>query len=190
MAKAKLTDVTGKIVDLLAPFESDERMKIVQAAFVFLGETTTNAFGDGGKKGNSENAGADMENANSGISEKAKSWMQSNSINNAQISQVFHISNGSIDIIASKIPGKSLKEQTVNAYVLQGIAKFILTGEPNFDDDSARSFCQSAGCYDVKNHSSYLASKGNKFSGSKGAGWKLTTPGLKDGADLVKQSSS
>lgn len=186
MSKPKLTDITGKIVDLLFAFESDERKRIVQAAFLLLGETITNSFGGKTKTDHQEFTETELPDLNSDISEKAKIWMKNNSLTGEQINQVFHIDRGSVDIIASKIPGKSLKEQTVNAYVLQGIAKFISTGEPNFEDDSARSFCQTAGCYDRRNHSRYLGSKGNKFTGSKGTGWKLTTPGLKEGADLVK----
>ena len=63
----------------------------------------------------------------------------------------------------------------------------VATGDSAFDDKSARALCKGSGCYSDANHSVYIKAKGNKLTGSKDSGWKLTAPGLKFGAELVKQ---
>jgi hypothetical protein len=82
--------------------------------------------------------------------------------------------------------GRNKKEQTYNAYVLVGIGQLLLTGDASFDDRAARSLCEKFGCYNSANHSTHLREKGNEFTGTKERGWTLTAPGLKRGADLIK----
>ncbi len=183
MAKVKTTDVTAKIVDLLTPLNSVDRQRIIQASFVLLGETPiTQKKDDGG--GDDKNLNNDDAN---GISRQAKNWMKQNSITVDQLQQVFHLADGNAEVIASEIPGKDVKSKTINAYILKGISRMLSTGDSGFDDKSARALCKNSGCYSDANHSVYIKAKGNKLTGSKDAGWKLTAPGMKFGADLVKQ---
>jgi hypothetical protein len=112
--------------------------------------------------------------------------MKQNSISSEELQQVFDLSDGEAAVIAPGVPGKNNAERTISAYVLLGIARLLATGEPNFDDKSARALCESLGCYDYNNHSTYLKEKGNNFTGDKTKGWKLTAPGLKYGAVLTK----
>jgi len=105
----------------------------------------------------------------------------------SQIGQVFHIADGEISIIASTAPGKNSKEQTHNAYVLQGISCLLASGNPSFTDKDARKVCQDLGCFNRGNHATYMGDKGNVLAGSKDKGWSLTGPGLKQGADIVKE---
>jgi hypothetical protein len=105
----------------------------------------------------------------------------------AQVERVFDISNQGVTIIAPEVPGKSDKERTHNAYVLQGVSRLLASGEATFEDKDARKFCEDSGCYNKANHALYMGAKGNVLTGSKKSGWRLTAPGLKHGADLVKQ---
>lgn len=89
-------------------------------------------------------------------------------------------------MIASEIPGKSDREKTINAYILTGVGHFLATGSTDFADSAARKTCTDAGCYGKGNHATYLKAKGSSFTGTKDSGWKLTSPGLKAGADLIK----
>jgi hypothetical protein len=93
----------------------------------------------------------------------------------------------SVNVLGGSIPGKSSKQQTISAYILKGVAQLLATGEPTFDDKSARKLCEDLGCYSVANHALYMNSMGNSITGSKDKGWKLTAPGLKKGADLIKE---
>ena len=122
-----------------------------------------------------------------GLPIKAQTWMKQNDISVDELQSVFLLTNGSVEVIASDIPGKGKKEKTYNAYVLTGIARLLATDMPNFDDKTARDLCISFGCMDNTNHANYLKNKGNEFSGNKEKGWMLTTPGLKRGGALVKE---
>jgi hypothetical protein len=113
--------------------------------------------------------------------------MNQNDVSLSDLEQVFHIQNGSVEFIAAHMPGSSDKDKTLNAYVIAGIAKLIESGNPGFDDKTARELCSTLGCLDTTNHAKYLNKKGNEFAGSKEKGWTLTAPGLKRGAALVKE---
>jgi hypothetical protein len=65
----------------------------------------------------------------------------------------------------------------------------LTTGDATFDDKAARQLCDDLGCYDSANHSVFMGDKGNLLTGSKKLGWKLTAPGLKHGANLIKQAN-
>jgi Rieske Fe-S protein len=61
----------------------------------------------------------------------------------------------------------------------------LQSGGTDFSEDTARQYCQHLGCYDSPNHSKYLKGFGNKITGSKDSGWKLTAPGLTAAAKLI-----
>lgn len=109
--------------------------------------------------------------------------MRQSNVTTEQLSHVFHGS----EIIAHQIPGTNKREQTLNTYILTGVAQLLQSGEGRFSDDTARQACGQHGCYDTNNHSQTVNKKrGNAFTGTVKTGWQLTTPGLKTGANLVK----
>ena len=172
--------ITGKIVEILGPYDSGERLRVIRAALLLLVDTASStAAEDVSLGGNTD----DLE----GYSPKAKLWMKKYGITSDQLQQVFHIKDGHADVISGAVPGGNKKVQALNAYTLTGIGNLLANGEPAFDDRSARSLCESLGCYDSPNHASTLKDRGDKFTGSKEKGWILTAPGLKHGADLVKE---
>ena len=179
MEKPKITETTIKIVELLEPFESQERQRIVQASLTLLGDSFV-ASNSGGQT----TADGSPEDIN--LSNQAKIWMKQNHISEDELQLVFHVAEGKADVIVSEIPGKDGKAKTINAYILQGVANFLTSGIPKFDDKSARGLCIKSGCYSAANHAVYIKAVGNKLTGSKDSGWTLTSPGLKFGGELVK----
>jgi hypothetical protein len=176
MTQIKSMDALAGIVEILTPLPAEERTRVVRAAMVLLGESHSTSDIDvdpsAGSVGN--------------LQPRARMWLKQNSITNDQLQQVFHLSDGALEVIAPHLPGKSKKEQTYNAYVLAGIGQLLLTGNASFDDKTARALCEKFGCYDSANHSAHLKDKGNEFAGTKEKGWTLTAPGLKRGADMIK----
>lgn len=173
-------EIMGKIVELLTPLESDERLRIISATLTLFGEKPVAV----GKTTGSEELGdADTEI----FSPRARAWMRQYALDTEQIQQVFHLANGTAEVIAATIPGNNTKEKTFSVYILSGIANLLAKGDSSFDDKTARELCKTAGCYDSDNHASYMKSRGNEFTGSKDKGWVLTSPGLKRGAELVKE---
>jgi hypothetical protein len=187
-AGPKIADITGKIVALLEPLSAEDRHKVINASLTLLGETPGSEGPAGGAPSGTHRSddrtdrpGQKLE----GVSAKGAGWIRQNGLATAQVEQVFDIESG--DIIVSEAPGKSDKEKTHNAYVLLGISRLLASGDAAFDDKTARKLCENLGCYNKANHSVYMGDKGNVITGSKDKGWKLTGPGLKRGADLVKQ---
>ena len=184
MTTKKSTEIVSEIVELLTPIESAERIRIVQASLTLLGETFSSSprHIDGGSDALGEESGE-----LSMLPVRARAWMKQNSITADELQQVFHLADGNADVIAGDVPGKNKKEKTYNAYVIAGLARLLSTGDGAFDDKSARSLCETFGCYDPANHSSTIKDKGNEFTGTKDKGWTLTAPGLKRAAILVKE---
>jgi hypothetical protein len=181
MAKHKVADVATKIVTLLTPLNSEERQRAVQAALTLVGESPAVL---------KEATGSDVEKneaQETGIAPRAKTWMRQHGLEMMSLQQVFHLEGGNVEVIASKIPGKSDKEKTLNAYVIEGVRCLLASGEPGFDDKSARTLCKTHGCYNDANHAVYLRDKGNRLTGSKEKGWKLTAPGLAHAASLITE---
>jgi hypothetical protein len=183
MAKSAtdITSITTQLFKLLQPLGGDERQRAIKATLTLLGEEGTMEL-DKPKKRDEEESAMD-----SSLPAKARTWMRTNTITQEQISQVFHVENGTVEIIAAEAPGKNGKEKTINAYVLTGIAALLQTGEAKFEDKAGRASCDQFGCYQGTNHATILKNKGNLLSGSKDGGWSLTGPGLKAGAELVKK---
>lgn len=184
---AKITDITAKVVKLLTGLDSEERQKVIQASLTLLGERAVDlAAGGGGDRGNGNETGK-AGGALPGLSVKASAWIKQNGLTAAELEQVFDIDGGTVSMIAGSVPGKSGKDQTIAAYVLRGVTQLLATGDPTFDDKSARKLCEDLGCYDSANHAMYMRAIGNNLAGSKDKGWKLTAPGMKKGADLIKE---
>lgn len=185
MADKKTTQVVAEIVDLLTPLESAERIRVIRASMMLLDETLPAAPPQAAGLG--EAAGNDAIDGVPGMSSRVQAWMKQNSVSAEQLEQVFHFEDSKAGIIAGEIPGKNNKEKTLNAYVLVGLSYFLSTESAAFDDKSARSLCESSGCYDQGNHSYYIKNRGNEFTGTKEKGWTLTAPGLKRAAAIVKE---
>ncbi len=179
-----LKAVTNQLYDLLEPLESEERQRVIKAALTLLGDDASVATGDGkGKK--QEEADTDV----SGFPTRASSWMKKYEVTPEQLAHVFHIDGETVDVILDSVPGNVQKQQAINAYILTGVAELLKTGNTKFTDKAGREACEKMGCYGKTNHATCLKKPGNVLSGSKNAGWTLTGPGLKSGADLVKDIS-
>ena len=181
----KIADVAGRVVRLLGPLSPENQQKVIQASLTLLGislavgGTTAAALEHKGTPGSVGKSHPKLP--------KAAQWLKQNDLTTDRIENVFDISSDGVPVIASDAPGGNRKEKVHNAYVLLGLSRLLATGEATFDDNSARELCKELGCYDKTNHSAYMGDKGNVLTGSKSSGWKLTAPGLKRGAELVKQ---
>jgi hypothetical protein len=173
--------VLPKLVQILSPLAASEREKAISAAKILLAESAPPA-GSVFQEPSQLEAGAFTE----GIAPKAGSWLRKNHICREELDQIFSIEDNTFDVISAKMPGRSKRQQTAEAYIICGVKAFLQTGEPNFTDKEARQLCQKVGCYDAPNHYNYVKGFGNRIGGSKDSGWKLTNPGLTEAVQLIK----
>lgn len=178
-----VTQVLAKIVTELTSLKPDERIRVIRAALVLLGEDGSSSAGEGVGRDNIEGHGTTQ------FPPRARMWMQQSSLSVDQLEQVFHFEEGAVQIIASDIPGSSNRERVRNAYLLTGIAQLLVTGETRFDDRSGRELCEASGFYDPTNHAKFFKS-GNELTGSREKGWVLTSPGLKAAAKVIAEISA
>ena len=185
MTNKKTTEIVSEIVELLTPLDSAERTRAIKASLVLLDEEVPT----GPSRVGADSGTSPLEDAGetSMLPTRARTWMKQTGVSLEELQQVFHLADGSAEVIAGEIPGKNKKEKTYNAYVLTGLSKLLSTGAAAFDDKTARGLCESSGCYDKANHSVTIKDRGNEFTGTKEKGWTLTAPGLKRAAALVKE---
>lgn len=181
MSKKSVTEVVSAIVDELTPLSSEDRLRVVEASLMLLGESKRRPVEQSGEQ--TVSASGDE------LPQAARIWMHQNNLTHDELQQVFHISTEGVEVIASEAPGKGRSEQVRNVYLLLGASRLLASGDASFDDKAGRAQCESLGCYDSTNHSKYMKDKGNEFVGTKTGGWTLTAPGKKRAAALVKEMS-
>lgn len=125
-----------------------------------------------------------------GVSPIARKWMRRNQLGEAQLSVLYSLGVDEIDLVASKVPGKSSRERLRNVMLLQGIASYLSSGAPRIDNEKLR---EAAKHYDADvggNFATYLKTWASEVSGSRAEGnLTLTTRGLNSAKDLIKQMS-
>ncbi len=170
-----------RLIEILEPLASDDRHRNINAALTFLKDPGMTALGTlAGQQQLPSDGGGITHHA----PEVSKRLRQHN-IPADQIDSVLHFNeDGSFGIVA--VPGKSKREQALNAYVLVGFGTYLTTGKYDFTDSAAREACKAHNAYDSPNHSKTLGQKHPAFI-AKGSDWTLTIPGVKEAAALVKE---
>lgn len=169
-------DTLVQVITLLRPLSDDERARTIRAALTFLGTPDVPL---------TPAAAADAAEAVD-LPAEARRWMKQHGVTAAHLETVYHPGGGDYQLIASTLPGDGPKEQTRQCYLLHGVRGLLTGGEPRVDDKAVRLSCRQFGCYDSTNHTKYVRSLGNAVVAENGE-VKLTQPGLKAAADLVRQ---
>jgi hypothetical protein len=78
----------------------------------------------------------------------------------------------------------------LNCYLLIGIRGLLASDDASFSDREAVEFCQQVNAHDAANHAANRSTLGPRMTGTRAAGFKLTVPGLRDAATLVKSMTA
>jgi hypothetical protein len=175
-----------EIYNILFPHSSDVRVRAVQSALASLGEGMSSLRPGAVPLMPSQDAG-DLSDLKLGP--KALRWAHKHGITRAMLDEVFHLSDGQVDITASSVPGTSKREMTVNCYLLSGLRGLLKDDAPSFDDGDAIALCKRLTAYDKNNHTSHRQAVGNRMTGAKPT-FTLTGPGETAAADLVKRMTT
>ncbi len=112
-------------------------------------------------------------------------WAKQHGITEEQLDQLFFRDKDGLKLIDTL--GDAEKDRTLNTYLLMGVSALSRAGDTIVDDGEAREICKRLGCYDPKHHMERLAEAGNRLTGGKQPGWRVTTPGMTAVATLIKQ---
>jgi hypothetical protein len=178
-----LYEPTKSVIDILTDLSPEDRVKVIHAALTLLGDNP-NAKISAAKS--AEHDDASDEISASLTNAAAKAWVKKHNVSLEQLQQVFDFADGKAHPITLPGAATSKPDQTVNTYLIQGLAAFLSTGDSGFTDADARTLCGNFGCYDSTNHTKYIKGFGNRITGAKNTGWKLTVPGLTAATELVK----
>lgn len=190
MSEIPNTEDLVKLVEILSPLTPESRKRLIMASLTLLGDgaLTNDISSNIVQKVEHDRSTIQTENTAQALSPKANIWLKQSEISPQKLENVFHFNeDGTVDIIAAKIPGKTVKERVANAYILVGVSQLLTSGMPVVDDKFARNFCDLHGLYNHTNHSKAL--KGNWITGTKDKGWNITTPGLQRAAEVIKEIS-
>ena len=132
----------------------------------------------------------DISDSAGTTSAEASRWIQTNNISESALLEVFHETDGAFSVIATDLPGTADRDKTQTCYLLTGAAALLSSGTPSVDDKAARELTKKLGCYDSNNHSKSISALGNKITGSKKTGYRLTAPGLKAAAVIIMAISN
>lgn len=187
MPDKSLPEVTVDLYNLLSPLSSQDRRKVVSSAFALFDDGAAPSVAAGSSGHSDPNNGADSDFNGRSLGPNASRWMKQNGITREILEHVFHIDPGVVTIIADSIPGGNMSTQTANAYVLEGIRALLANDQASFQEGDVVTLCKHLGCHNVSNHAAYRRGLGNKVTGSKQSGYTLPAPGLKAGAELVRQ---
>jgi hypothetical protein len=175
------TQTLTQMIKILQPLSSDERHRNIEAALTFLGDKGFAATSKPNQPSDGGGGGGDHDHPAARAGR-----MKQYGIASAHVERVFDFrDDGTFAIL--DVPGSAMREQTLNIYILTGLGTFLATGGRQFADPLARAYCEEHSCLDGPNHSKTLGGKHPEFSGDKNNGWSITVPGIKRGAELVKQ---
>jgi hypothetical protein len=181
---ASIAKITNDIYDLLAALDAQDRSRVVGAVAALFGDESQSTA----KQPDKSDGGSVDEGVPESFGTKAKRWMRQEKVSVQSLEQVFHVGDdGKVELIATTIPGATMKEQTGHVYLLSGIRSLLQSDEPSVDNTAAVAYCKHVGCYDKNNHTANRAALGNRMAGSVANGFTLPAPGLKAAAALVKK---
>lgn len=163
------------LFDILEPFEPDARKRLLSGVIGLLGDPPS-SFAQSEQEPEIELS----------VGPSARRWLSHNNLTETQIEQVYFFSDGRVDLIADRVPGQTKKERTVNVYLLIGVRTLLQSEAAVIDDAEAVAFCKRIGAYDKNNHTANRNALGNRATGSRTAGFTLTTPGLDAAATSIK----
>ena len=170
-----------EIYNILVPFESEVRQRVVQSALTLLGETVLAPVGRSAAPQSAVSGFDDVE-----LGPKAMKWLQKHAVTREMLDELYHLTDGAVDIIASAVPGSSKREMTVNCYLLSGIRVLLRDDVPLLDETETIAVCRRLTAYDKNNHTANRQSVGNRMTGNKPT-FTLTGPGETAAAELIKQ---
>jgi hypothetical protein len=125
-----------------------------------------------------------------GVNVVAQKWVRRSGLSEDQISKLFSLGVDDIDVVAKSVPGKKKIERLKNVLLLQGVAAYLGSGVARVEWTKLK---ESASHYDADaggNFPTYLRGFSAEATGSVATGFTLTSRGLNEAKELIKQMTT
>jgi len=177
-----LAEAATRVARELEPLEVNQRQRVIRTALMLLGDAH---FADVPQPGPIQT----QQPSSNSMGAPSDLLLRRLGLTSDQVEQFLHFEGE--NAIPIGLPGgaQSKREQTMNTYLLAVLAAALSSTEARFSDIEARNLCVQFGCFDAPNHVRIVKALGNKITGSKDSGWKLTSPGLAAAASLIKSGN-
>jgi hypothetical protein len=185
MAENSIPSIAIQLYELLAPLSSDERINATRAALAMHGDD----FPSIAPSYSSVSGPASDERGFPGgktFGPNAERWVRQNDLRYEDFDEIFDLTGSDVALLAADVPGNTKKDKTGGCYLLVGVANLLRSDEPLFYDEEAVEFCKYVGAYDANNHTANRKAIGNRIIGDRKRGFKLTSPGLREAASIIK----
>lgn len=192
--KPTVGDVIAQVYALLAPLDAQERAAVlaaVGAAFRAQGSPASAGLppkdgalppADGGQR----DIGGGVDGL--GLGQAAQTYLRRMKLSQDDLDEVFVFhGEGDVEVNVAELPGETAKEQTINGYLLIGVAALLATDTPEFTEKKVTDFLKAHGAHNQANHAAYRKALGNAVTGSKRSGFKLTKPGLRQAGEVIRE---
>ncbi|MEZ5283890.1 MAG: hypothetical protein R2712_03575 [Vicinamibacterales bacterium] len=120
-----------------------------------------------------------------GVSPLAQKWMKRNGLTPAQMSELYSLGVDEIDLVAQSVPGDTTKDKLRSVLLLQGVAALLNGGTARITHDRLKQASVDYNADAGTNFAKHMKSFASEVSGSKEAGYTLTTKGLNSAKELI-----
>lgn len=107
-----------KIINILQPLSSAARHRTMDAAMIFLGEVGKPTLAAPRQPKSIINQEDDTE-----YTTAARRWMAQYDVSTEALERVYHLKGA--EFVIHEVPGKSKREQAINAYTLTGLGAYL-----------------------------------------------------------------
>jgi len=121
------------------------------------------------------------------VSPVGKKWIARNGLQTRQLSSIFSLGVEEIDLIAKRVPGKNMKDRMHSVFLLKGIAAYLSSGAARFTHEQIKEACLHYDAFEATNFAKYIKSLASEVTGSREAGYTLSSRGLTNATEMVKQ---
>ena len=91
-----------------------------------------------------------------GISPVAQKWMRRNGLQSNSLSSIFSLGGDEIDLVAKKVPGKSVRARMRSVFLLKGSGCYLGGGAARFTHEQAKETCLHYDAYDGTNFAKHF----------------------------------
>jgi hypothetical protein len=120
-----------------------------------------------------------------GINSVAIKWMRRSGVTVQSLSSLFSFGDD-IDLIASKVPGKSKTQRLHSVLLLKGVAAYLASGVPRVTHEQLKETALHYDAFDAPNFATHIKSFAPEIGGTKQSGYTLNARGLAAATELIK----